>query len=81
MLKSVELDNKNKPAMWVLIQIYTELPQLLGGSKSLALQYANELEEMSLIDGLFAKKYIKKVHAKSPVSGDLGPERNFFAYF
>ena len=58
LLKSVELDNKNKPAMWVLIQIYTELPQLLGGSKSLALQYANELETISLIDGLFAKKYI-----------------------
>ena len=58
LLKSVELDNKNKPAMWVLIQIYTELPQLLGGSKSLALQYANELEIISLIDGLFAKKYI-----------------------
>ena len=58
LLKSVELDNKNKPAMWVLIQIYTELPQLLGGSKSLALQYANELENISLIDGLFAKKYI-----------------------
>ena len=58
LLKSVELDNKNKPAMWVLIQIYTELPQLLGGSKSLALQYANELENISQIDGLFAKKYI-----------------------
>ena len=58
LLKSVELDNKNKPAMWVLIQIFTELPQLLGGSKSLALQYANELENISQIDGLFAKKYI-----------------------
>ena len=58
LLKSVELDNRYKPAMWVLIQIYTELPQLLGGSKSLALQYANELENISLIDGLFAKKYI-----------------------
>ena len=58
LLKSVKLDNRNKPAMWVLIQIYTELPQLLGGSKSLALQYANELEIISLIDGLFAKKYI-----------------------
>ena len=58
LLKSVKLDNRNKPAMWVLIQIYTELPQLLGGSKSLALQYANELENISLIDGLFAKKYI-----------------------
>ena len=58
LLKSVKLDNRNKPAMWVLIQIYTELPQLLGGSKSLALEYANELENISLIDGLFAKKYI-----------------------
>ena len=58
LLKSVKLDNRNKPAMWVLIQIYTELPRLLGGSKSLALEYANELENISLIDGLFAKKYI-----------------------
>ena len=58
LLKSVELDSKNKPAIWALIQIFTELPQLLGGSKSLALKYASELENFSLIDGLFAKKYI-----------------------
>ncbi len=58
LLKSVKLDNKNKPAMWVLIQIFTELPQLLGGDKSVALQYASELENISLVDGLFAKKYI-----------------------
>ncbi|OUW38254.1 MAG: hypothetical protein CBD44_01425 [Flavobacteriaceae bacterium TMED184] len=58
LIKSVEIDKKNKPARWALIQIFTELPQFLGGSKSIALQYANELEEMSLIDGLFAKKYI-----------------------
>lgn len=58
LLKSVKLDNKNKPAMWVLIQIFTELPQLLGGDKSFALQYASELENISLVDGLFAKKYI-----------------------
>jgi len=58
LIKSIELDNKNKEAIWALIQIFTELPQLLGGSKSIALQYANDLEQISLIDGLFSKKYI-----------------------
>ena len=58
LIKSIELDNKNKEAIWALIQIFTELPQLLGGSKSIALQYANDLEKISLIDGLFSKKYI-----------------------
>jgi len=58
LIKSVELDNNNKEALWVLIQIFTELPQFLGGSKSVALEYANDLEQISLIDGLFSKKYI-----------------------
>ena len=58
LIKSIELDNKNKETIWALIQIFTELPKLLGGSKSIALQYANDLEQISLIDGLFSKKYI-----------------------
>ena len=58
LIKSIDLNNKNKEAIWALIQIFTELPQLLGGSKSIALQYANDLEQISLIDGLFSKKYI-----------------------
>ena len=61
LLKSVELDNKNKPAMWVLVQIYTELPQLLGGSKLLALEYASELENISVArKSIVAFKKIKK---------------------
>tara|TARA_B100001996_G_scaffold190307_1_gene145548 strand:- start:908 stop:1804 length:897 start_codon:yes stop_codon:yes gene_type:complete len=58
LIKSAELDKKNKPVRWVLVQIFTELPQFLGGGKSDALHYANELEQISMIHGLFAKKYI-----------------------
>ena len=58
LIKSAELDKKNKPSRWVLVQIFTELPQFLGGGKSDALHYANELEQISMIHGLFAKKYI-----------------------
>jgi len=57
-LKAVQLDPKHVEARWALVQLYMELPGIVGGSKTKALKYANELENLSKVDGYLAKGFI-----------------------
>lgn len=57
-LKAAELDPKHIDTRWALVELYMQLPGIIGGSKSKALQYANELEKLSKVDGYLAKGYI-----------------------
>ncbi|KAB1067489.1 tetratricopeptide repeat protein [Tamlana haliotis] len=59
-LKAAELDKKHINTRWALVQYYMHLPGIVGGSKEKALQYAQELEQLSKVDGYLAKGFIYK---------------------
>lgn len=57
-LRAAELDSNHIEARWALVELYMQLPGILGGSKSKSLEYANELENLSKVDGYLAKGYV-----------------------
>jgi len=57
-LKAAELDKNHIDARWALVELYMQLPGIIGGSKSKSFQYAEELEALSKVDGYLAKGYI-----------------------
>lgn len=57
-LKAAELDSNHINTRWALVELYMQLPGIIGGSKSKSLMYANELENLSPVDGYLAKGYI-----------------------
>jgi len=57
-LKAAELDPNHIDTRWALVELYMQLPGIIGGSKSKSLQYAEELEKLSKVDGYLAKGYI-----------------------
>lgn len=56
--KAAKLDPKHKNVRWALVEYYMKLPGVLGGSKSMALKYAYQLEQLSKVDGYLAKGFI-----------------------
>ena len=57
-LKAAELDKNHIATRWALVELYMQLPGIFGGSKSKSLHYAEELENLSKVDGFLAKGYI-----------------------
>ena len=57
-LKAAELDKNHIDTRWALVELYMQLPGIIGGSKNKSLKYANELEKLSKVDGYLAKGYI-----------------------
>ncbi|MBT8271319.1 MAG: hypothetical protein HKO90_05575 [Flavobacteriaceae bacterium] len=55
---SARLDPNHIEARWALVELYMQLPGIIGGSKKKALQYAEELQELSPVDGYLAKGYV-----------------------
>jgi tetratricopeptide (TPR) repeat protein len=53
--KAIELNPKHIDARWALIELYLQLPGIVGGSESKAEHYANELLKISPVDGYLAK--------------------------
>ena len=58
LIKSASLDKNHIYSRWALVQILTELPKFLGGNKTTALDYSNEIYDISKIHGLLAYYYI-----------------------
>lgn len=52
------LDPKHIETRWALVELYMQLPGIIGGSKIKSLKYAAELENLSKVDGYLAKGYI-----------------------
>jgi tetratricopeptide (TPR) repeat protein len=52
------LDENHIETRWALVELYMQLPAIVGGSKSTSLKYANQLEQLSKVDGYLAKGYI-----------------------
>ncbi len=57
--KATKLDSKHIESRWALVQLYMELPGIIGGSKSTAYKYAIQLEKISPVDAALAKGYIE----------------------
>lgn len=54
-LKAIQNDPKHLGARWALVELYLQLPGILGGSENKANQYARELFKLSPVDGYLAK--------------------------
>lgn len=57
-LTAARLDSKHLESRWALVMLYIELPGIVGGSEKKAVKYADELMELSKVDGYLAKGYI-----------------------
>lgn len=57
-LKAAKLDTTHIDTRWALVELYMQLPGILGGSKNRSLKYAEELQNISQVDGFLAKGYI-----------------------
>lgn len=57
-LTAANLDPNHIEVRWALVELYIQLPGIVGGSEKKALQYANELAVLSPVDGYLAKGYI-----------------------
>lgn len=57
-LNAAKLDPKHIDVRWALVELYMQLPGIVGGSVSTSLRYANELEKLSKVDGYLAKGYV-----------------------
>lgn len=58
--KAIALNSKHIEARWALIELYLQLPGIVGGSESKAIKYAAELKEISPVDGYLSRGYIEE---------------------
>ncbi|HEX8268501.1 MAG TPA: tetratricopeptide repeat protein [Flavobacterium sp.] len=58
--KTIKLDAKHLGARWALIELYLQLPAIVGGSESKATTYANQLMALSPVDGYLSKGHISE---------------------
>lgn len=63
--RSAELDPNHIDVRWALVELYMQLPAIIGGSERKSLGYANELEALSKVDGYLAKGYIAEYSNRS----------------
>lgn len=64
-LKAAELDKNHIDTRWALVEMYMQLPGIIGGSHKKSLHYAAELETISKVDGYLAKGYVYE-YSKEP---------------
>jgi tetratricopeptide (TPR) repeat protein len=60
MKKAAEIDSKHIEVRWALVQLYVELPGIIGGSLSTARDYAGQLQKISPVDGYLATGFIEE---------------------
>ena len=58
--QATKLDKNHINSRWALVQLYVELPTIIGGTKSNAMEFANQLENISPVDGALAKGFVEK---------------------
>lgn len=54
-LTAAKLDPKHIDTRWALVELYLQLPGIVGGSEKKATKYAEELQKLSPVDGYLAK--------------------------
>lgn len=63
-LTAAKLDPKNIDSRWALVMLYIQLPGIIGGSETKAQKYADELMEISKVDGFLANGYIDEYYKR-----------------
>ncbi len=58
--KAIELNPKNIEARWALIEFNLKLPAIIGGSENKAIEYSNQLKELSPVDGYLSRGHIEE---------------------
>ncbi len=58
---AAKLDPTHIDTRWALIEFYIQVPGILGGSESKALEYAKDLLKISPVDGYLAEGYIAEL--------------------
>ena len=58
--KAIHLNPKHIEARWALIQLNLKLPGILGGSEKKAIEYSNELMQISAVDGYMSRGHIEE---------------------
>ena len=59
--KAAELDPKHKETRRALVELYMQIPEIIGGSKTIAESYASDLDRLNEVDALLADAYIYKI--------------------
>lgn len=84
-LTAARLDTRHVDARWALVMLYIELPGIVGGSEKRALKYADELMNISKVDGYLSKGYIdeyfdryKKAEANYIKAHEIGNSKTTF---
>ncbi len=70
--KAIVFNPKHIEARWALIELYIQLPGIVGGSESKAEKYSNELYRLSPVDG-----YLSKGHIDEYFKRYKGAEQNY----
>lgn len=65
-LKAIKLDPKHIGARWALVELYLQLPAIIGGSEKKAQKYSSELLKISSVDGYLSKGHIAEYFKRYP---------------
>jgi tetratricopeptide (TPR) repeat protein len=68
--KAAILDPAHIETRWALVELYIQLPGIIGGSESKSIKYANELGVISPVDGYLANGYIAE-YTKRPEDAEV----------
>ncbi|MCB9425580.1 MAG: hypothetical protein H6584_00920 [Flavobacteriales bacterium] len=60
--KAIQYQPNHIEARWALIEVYIQLPGILGGSREKAWKYADELMEISPVDGYLSKGHVEEFY-------------------
>lgn len=63
-LTAAKLDPKHVDTRWALVELYLQLPGIVGGSEKKAVKYAEELYKISPVDGYLAKGKIAEYFSR-----------------
>lgn len=62
--KVISLNPKHIGARWALIEIYIQVPGIVGGSERKAIQYSQELLTISPVDGYLSRGHIEEYYKR-----------------
>lgn len=66
--KAISLNPKHIESRWALIELYIQLPGIVGGSESKALKYSGELLRLSPVDGYLSRGHIEEYFKRYTVA-------------
>ena len=66
--KAITNNPKHIEARWALVELYLHLPAIVGGSEEKATRYANELAQLSTVDGYLSKGRIAEYFERYPTA-------------